>query len=127
MRHWQAAAFGVWLLLLAWAAVLLVPPLARGGLKPCARLDARLCVDLGPEECAVWTGLLGRRGAASTMPHHARYARTARIEGALHGFLGWDDSRADNPRCYDELAAYPHVLARIRAAVAEQRKLTDDP
>jgi hypothetical protein len=122
----RVVALGVWLLLLAWAAAVLVPHLVRGGLQPCAKLDARLCHDLGPADCAIWAEALGRYGAASTTPHRPRRNRTVIVEAALHRLLGWDDRHADNPLCYDELApdVYPHVLAGIRGNVATHRHVS---
>ena len=93
--------------------------LARGGLRPCDRLDRRLCADLGPAGCEVWTRRLQRRGAASSEPHHWRRNRTFALDLALHKLLGWDAARADNPLCYDELeeSLYPVILSSVRASV----------
>jgi hypothetical protein len=107
---------------LAVLAVVLIAvsgDLARGGLRPCERLDQRLCADLGPGACDVWTRQLQRRGAASSEPHHWRRNRTFALDLALHKLLGWDAAHADNPLCYDELedALYPAILSSVRASV----------
>ena len=105
---------------LAILVVLLIAgDLARGGLRPCERLDQRLCADLGAAGCDVWTRALGRRGAASSEPHHWRRNRTFVLDLALHKVLGWDAAHADNPLCYDELedTLYPTILSSVRASV----------
>lgn len=112
------------LALAALLAVTVGADLARGGLRPCDRLDQRLCGDLGPEACAVWQVHLHRAGAASSQPHHWRRNRTVVLDVALHKVLGWDAPRADNPLCYDELedSLYPTILGAVRAAVAAQAR-----
>jgi hypothetical protein len=95
------------------------PDLVRGGLRPCERLDQRLCADLGTEGCAVWTQYLHRGGAASGEPHHWPRNRAFILDLAIHKLLGWDAAHADNPLCYDELdpALYPQILTAVRASV----------
>ena len=119
---WRWGAF-LWVGGLALlAAVTLGGELVRGGVRPCDRLDQRLCRDLGPAACDVWTNRLHRAGAASTEPRHRRWNKAGRAAAdvALHTLLGWDASKADNPTCYQQLEddIYPVVLAGIRRIVA---------
>src|SRR5205085_4500017 len=109
----------------AVAGALVGPKLARGGLRPCDRLDERLCRDLGLADCELWKAHLGRVGSASVQPHPWRANRMIFADLALHKLLGWDASKSDNPLCYDELGGvlYPKILAAVRGAVAaEQRR-----
>jgi hypothetical protein len=93
--------------------------LVRGGLRPCATLDERLCADLGSDGCDTWKGKLHRAGAGSSMPRRMRRGRTALLDMALHAVLPWDESKEDNPLCYDQLSdrLYAPTLAAIRTMV----------
>jgi hypothetical protein len=106
-----------------WCGVALWADVSRGGLHPCDRLDESLCRDLGPADCAFWKARLGRRGAASTEPHHLRRNKTALLDVVQHKLLGWDMAKADNPLCYDELHndLYPTILGTVRVQVAARR------
>jgi hypothetical protein len=108
------------LCVVALIAVAIAGDVKRGGLRPCNRLDARLCADLGPAACDVWKDRLHRLGAASVEPHEWRHNRTFLIDLALHKLLGWDAAHADNPLCYTELEdeVYPKILEAVRGAVA---------
>jgi hypothetical protein len=106
-----------WLVSVAGATV------ARGGLRPCDRLDERLCHDLGSSDCDLWKTHLGGTGAASTQPYQVRGHRAGLFELALHVVLPWNMKKADNPLCYDELGddLYPTILGAVRDIVAKER------
>ena len=120
-RRWATwAAFLVAGAVLVWVGAGLAGHVARGGLRPCERLDDRLCADLGPEDCALWKTRLGRVGSGSVQPHRLRGNRGAIWDVAVHKLLGWDMSRSDNPLCYDQLAddMYPQLLGAVRGAAS---------
>src|SRR5690606_26672058 len=73
--------------------------LVRGGLRPCERLDERVCRDLGAEDCAVWKTELGRAGTGSTVPFRAGGGRHAPLRWALNAALPGDRS-SDKALCY---------------------------
>ena len=123
-RSWHRYAVFTFLAITVLVAVLVGPKLARGGIRPCDRLDERLCRDLGPADCEIWKTRLGRVGSASTQPHSWRANRMVFADIAIHKLLGWDATKSDNPLCYDELGdqLYPSILAAIRDAVAANRR-----
>jgi hypothetical protein len=118
---WLRYALVSLLVVIIGGAVLLGPPLAHGGFRPCQRLDAQLCADLGPGECEIWKTRLARVGSPSTQPHSWRGNRMIFVDIAVHKLLGWDASKSDNPLCADELGpqVYPTILAAVRGAVAK--------
>jgi hypothetical protein len=123
----RRAAYLAALAVVAWMGAEVAGALARGGAHPCARLDERLCADLGATDCALWKTRLGRAGAASTQPYHARGGRAGLFELAVGKILGWDFRHADDPLCSRELdpEVYPRILEGVRAVVAaELRKAT---
>src|SRR5690242_4882992 len=92
-----AASSAVVLVLAIWMLPDLTGTLRRGGLHPCARLDQRLCADLGAARCDVWTNRLHRSLAASSQPHQWRRNKTAVVDVIGHKLFGWDAAHEDNP------------------------------
>jgi hypothetical protein len=119
--RWLPALAG--LAVAGWLVSLAGATLTRGGLRPCDRLDERLCRDLGPSDCDLWKTHLGRAGAASTQPYQVRGHRAGLFELALHVALRWDMKTADNPLCYDELDddLYPRIFGAVREIVTKER------
>lgn len=96
--------------------------LVHGGLRPCERLDERICRDLGTEDCAVWKAELGRAGAAGTLPFRAGGGRYAPLRWALNAMLP-GDSGVDKAACYRQLEdpLYSASLGAIRQMVAARK------
>jgi hypothetical protein len=122
-RIWLAVSSLGGAAVVLWIALALGGHLRRGGLRPCDRLDERLCADLGATDCAFWKTRLGRAGSGSSEPHELRRNRTALVDLALHKALGWSMATQDNPRCYDQLTddLYPQTLGVVRTIVAKGR------
>ena len=104
-------------------AVMVGAVFAMGGLRPCERLDDRLCRDLGPDDCAIWKDQLGRVGSGSRQRHSWRGNRMVFVDLAIHKVLGWDAAHSDNPLCNRQMGEqlYPAVLSAVRDAVAGHR------
>jgi hypothetical protein len=115
------------LAVVGWLVSVAATTVARGGLRPCDRLDERLCRDLGPSDCDLWKKRLGGTGAASTQPYEVHGHRAGLFQLALHVVLPWNIKKADNPLCHDELGAdlYPTILGAVREIVAKERARED--
>jgi hypothetical protein len=89
---------------------------------PCDRLEARLCADLGPEQCGVWKGPLRKAGTGSAMPHEVR-GRGGLADLGMHLLLGWDRERS-HETCSAQLddAVYAPTLEGVRASVVATRR-----
>jgi hypothetical protein len=91
-------------------------------LHPCDKLEARLCADLGPEECQTWRGPLRKVASGSAVPHEAR-GRGALADRGLHLLLGWDRQRShETCSAQNDAAVYPATLEAVRASVAANRR-----
>ena len=82
-----------------------------GGCRPCDDLDERICSDLGPQDCQVWTEKLNKVGSASTSP--TRFGRRTWIRAVFMGPNG--------QACSTQLDMYDETLAAIRTAVQGQK------